>query len=109
MTFHPACEDDVTGSQNVATTQFPAEKAHIRANIESNEDIPPCLAVVMAAYNEEATVREIAESVLRQRPVQELIVVDDGSTDGTWEGLEALKDSRLSLLRQQRNLGKGAA
>jgi glycosyltransferase involved in cell wall biosynthesis len=77
--------------------------------VDSNAVIAPCVTVVMAAYNEQATVREIAQLVLQQAPVQELIIVDDASTDGTSLRLQGLRDSRLRLLRQDRNLGKGAA
>jgi glycosyltransferase involved in cell wall biosynthesis len=78
---------------------------------KSNRDIAPCLSVVMAAYNEVATVQRVVLTVLAQRPVQELIVVDDYSTDGTWKVLEELAahDKRVKLLRQEENLGKGAA
>lgn len=79
--------------------------------LRSNADIPPCLAVVMPVFNEAATVATVAQAVLAQRPVQELIIVDDGSTDGTWELLEKLRgqDGRVHLLRHPFNRGKGAA
>lgn len=65
----------------------------------------------MPAYNEAATIAGIIELVLRQRPVQELIVVDDCSTDGTWDKLTSLgaNDARIRLLRHEVNRGKGAA
>lgn len=77
----------------------------------TNADIPPCLAVVMPVFNEAATVATVAQTVLAQRPVQELIIVDDGSTDGTGQVLDQLKgqDARLHLLRHPFNRGKGAA
>jgi len=79
--------------------------------VRSNADIAPCLAVVMPVYNEAATVATIARTVLEQRPVQELIIVDDGSSDGTWEVLQQVKsrDGRVQLLRHPYNRGKGAA
>jgi glycosyltransferase involved in cell wall biosynthesis len=77
----------------------------------SNHDIPPCLSVVMPVYNEVATIGTIVRHVLTQRPVQELIIVDDGSKDGTWERLQwlAQSDSRIRLFRHAQNQGKGAA
>jgi glycosyltransferase involved in cell wall biosynthesis len=77
----------------------------------SNEQIEPCLTVVMPAYNEAATVASVVEVVLAQRPVQELIIVDDCSSDGTWDRLQALAASepRVRLLRHEVNQGKGAA
>jgi glycosyltransferase involved in cell wall biosynthesis len=78
---------------------------------ESNSDIEPCLAVVMPVYNEAGTITEVVKLVLAQRPVQQLVIVDDASSDGTWEKLQALaKDSpTIRLTRHERNQGKGAA
>jgi len=78
---------------------------------KSNADIGPCLSVVMPVYNEEATVFTVLETVLKQRPVQEVIVVDDASSDKTWEKLEgfARSEPRVKLFRQDSNQGKGAA
>src|ERR1041385_9049034 len=80
-------------------------------DIKSNADIEPYLSVVMPVFNEGATVTEIVGAVLAQRPVQQFIIVDDCSTDNTWERLQAAarSDSRISLIRHQANQGKGAA
>lgn len=77
----------------------------------SNDQIEPCLTAVMPVYNEAATVEDVVTHVLAQRPVRELIVVDDASKDGTWERLEALTRSKpcIKLLRHTLNQGKGAA
>ena len=77
----------------------------------SNEDIPPCLGAVMPVYNEAASVAAVVRKVLAQRPVQELVIVDDCSTDGTWAALQELAraDGRIRLHRHEVNQGKGAA
>jgi glycosyltransferase involved in cell wall biosynthesis len=68
------------------------------------------LSVVMPVYNERDTIDEIIERVLAVRLKLELIVVDDRSTDGTWDRLQTLRgDGRFLLLRHERNQGKGAA
>jgi glycosyltransferase involved in cell wall biosynthesis len=81
------------------------------STMASNDDIEPCLTAVMPVYNEAVTVAEVASVVLAQRPVEELVIVDDCSTDGTWQQLELLKakEPRVKLLRHEVNLGKGAA
>lgn len=78
---------------------------------KSNSDIEPCLTAVMPVYNEAATVAEVIRVVLAQRPVQELIVVDDCSKDGTWDQLQAIarNDPRIKLIHHDVNQGKGAA
>jgi glycosyltransferase involved in cell wall biosynthesis len=65
----------------------------------------------MPVFNERATVEEVICGVLCQRPVQQLIVVDDASVDGSGELLEkiASEDRRIRLVRHQVNQGKGAA
>jgi glycosyltransferase involved in cell wall biosynthesis len=85
--------------------------AGISGEVMSNDEIAPCLSVVMPAYNEEASVAKVIQNVLAQRPVQELIVVDDCSKDGTWQVLQDLErvDKRLRLVRHEVNQGKGAA
>ena len=81
------------------------------SEIKSNADIEPCLSVVMPVFNEAATVADVIKTVLAQRPVQQLVVVDDASSDGTWEKLQPLVpgDSRIKLVRHEVNQGKGAA
>ncbi len=68
------------------------------------------LSVVMPVYNEHKTVLKIIERVLGLGIVKEIIVVDDGSTDGTKDILKAARfDSRVKLLFHPKNLGKGAS
>jgi glycosyltransferase involved in cell wall biosynthesis len=69
----------------------------------------PCLTVVMPCFNEQATIKEITAAVLDSPWVGELIVVDDGSTDGTTGLLAELTDPRVRVLLQPHNMGKGAA
>jgi glycosyltransferase involved in cell wall biosynthesis len=69
------------------------------------------LSVVVPAYNEAKTIASVLERVLAQPSVMEVIVVDDYSTDGTWEVLQALatSNSKIRATRHSRNEGKGAA
>jgi glycosyltransferase involved in cell wall biosynthesis len=69
----------------------------------------PCLSVVMPAYNEAGTIETVIRRVLDSPYVQELIVVDDGSVDGSPDIVAGIDDPRIRLLVQPINLGKGAA
>lgn len=70
------------------------------------------LSVVMPVFNERATLREAVERFLKtELPIPaELIVVDDGSTDGSLGSVAdlAMRD-RVRLIRRAMNSGKGAA
>lgn len=71
------------------------------------------LSVIMPAYNERATIREIVSRVLSVdlgTVERELIIVDDGSSDGTRDILKELEQQpHVRVLFQPHNQGKGAA
>jgi glycosyltransferase involved in cell wall biosynthesis len=86
-----------------------------------NPDSNPQLSVVIPAYNEVGTIRQILERVAATRQTKEIVVVDDGSTDGTREFLERIDRGDFAVmdgdggavetrvLFHDRNRGKGAA
>ena len=68
------------------------------------------VSVVIPAYNEKDTIREIINQVRAVPYDTEIIVVDDYSTDGTFEELKKMTDEGLiKLFRHPVNQGKGAA
>ena len=68
------------------------------------------LTVVMPVYNEEKSIVEIINRVLKQKEVGELIAVNDGSTDKSFEAMQVFADNpKVKLLNQPKNCGKGAA
>ena len=69
------------------------------------------LSVVMAVYNEQATLREVVARVLAVPLELELICIDDGSNDGSREILSELgaRHSDIRVVLQPKNMGKGAA
>ena len=70
------------------------------------------LSVIVPCYNERTTILQLIEKV-RLSPVdsKEIIVVDDGSVDGTRELLQSLEETAfdLKILFHPKNMGKGAA
>ncbi len=67
--------------------------------------------IIIPVYNREALVREAIESALRAAPnvAVEIVVVDDASTDGTWDALRAYDDPRIRCVRMETNGGQSAA
>jgi glycosyltransferase involved in cell wall biosynthesis len=67
--------------------------------------------VIVPAFNEAETIDELLSQVLASPVVAEIIVVDDGSTDGTRERLRDVesRESRIRVVFHEKNRGKGAA
>ena len=70
--------------------------------------MPPPLSIVLPAWNAAATIERAIRSVLASTFADfELLVIDDGSSDGTCEIVESINDPRLRLIRQE-HLGVAA-
>lgn len=68
------------------------------------------LSVIIPVYNEEKTVSKVIDEVLSSDVVGEVIVIDDASGDNSVGLLECYSgNSKVKLLRQEKNKGKGAA
>ncbi|QDU59244.1 Undecaprenyl-phosphate mannosyltransferase [Planctomycetes bacterium Pan216] len=83
-----------------------------RLSVSKNDDYQT-LSVLMPVYNERWTLREIVNRVLSS-PIEmeiELIIVDDGSSDGSWELIQRMaeEDSRIIAHQHEHNKGKACA
>jgi len=67
------------------------------------------LSVVIPVYNEIQTIRLVLDRVRASPFDKEIILVDDGSTDGSREFLASLDEPGVIVVLQERNQGKGAA
>ncbi|CAB4863329.1 unannotated protein [freshwater metagenome] len=83
----------------------------VRAQPSITAVFPFRLSIVVPVYNEVATVERVVSTVLSlEIPCEfEVIVVDDGSTDGSSTLLEDLSGNNVQVLHHAKNLGKGAA
>ena len=78
--------------------------------ITKKQNFEALLTVIMPVFNEEKTITEIIKRVCKQRIVGELLVIDDGSTDGTRKKLDKFKsNSLIKIIYHLTNQGKGAA
>jgi glycosyltransferase involved in cell wall biosynthesis len=70
----------------------------------------PTLSVVIPVFNEANTILDVINQV-RMVPIaeKEIVIVDDGSTDGTRKVLESIKGEDVKVILHLRNRGKGAA
>jgi glycosyltransferase involved in cell wall biosynthesis len=68
-----------------------------------------CLSIVMPCFNEEQFISECVKKVLASPFVGQLIIVDDGSTDGTRDLLRQLSDPRVEVYFNETNMGKGSS
>ena len=68
------------------------------------------VSVIIPVYNETRTIEEIVRRVKAQNVAKEILIVDDGSTDGTRQILESMNEvGETRVIFHDRNLGKGAA
>jgi len=70
----------------------------------------PKVSVILTVYNRVAMVRDAIDSLLAQTFNDfEIIVVDDGSTDGSVEVIKSIGDPRIRLIAHERNMGTPTA
>ncbi len=70
------------------------------------------LSILIPVYNEEKTIEEIINIIMKTGIDKEIIIVDDGSNDGTKKILRKFKkqyDKSIKVIYNERNIGKGAA
>ena len=67
------------------------------------------LSIVVPVYNETRTIEQVLNRLVEVPYEKEIIVVDDGSTDGTSDVLERCSHPEVKVCRHEKNMGKGAA
>ena len=69
----------------------------------------PLVSILVPVYNEVRTLPQVLRALGRLKVHKEILIIDDGSTDGSSELLNRLAVPGFRVLRHARNLGKGAA
>ena len=67
------------------------------------------LTIVIPVFNEKETIHDIIAAVEATPFRKEILVIDDGSTDGTRDRLDAMQKTNIRVIMHDRNQGKGAA
>ena len=70
---------------------------------------PIKVTIVIPVFNERDTILTVLDAVKATPVPKEIVVVDDGSTDGTRDVLGSLQDSDVKVVLHEKNMGKGAA
>ncbi|MFN0113459.1 MAG: glycosyltransferase [Paracoccaceae bacterium] len=113
---HFGLADEAASATGVAVPQVaPRRPAPERPDLSARPRDP--LTIVIPCFNEEAGLAYLANALdgldrgLGRRYRLSYVLVDDGSTDGTWAGMDRLfgADPRFRLIRHVRNRGIGAA
>src|SRR3954453_13544456 len=77
-----------------------------QAEDEISREPTPRISAIIAAYNEQDTIVDVIRSVEGHPIIQEIIVVDDGSTDAT---VERARTTSANVISMEKNSGKAAA
>ena len=67
------------------------------------------ISIIIPAYNEENKIKDTLESIKDIKEIDEIIVVDDGSSDKTSEVAKSVKSDKIHVITQSHNRGKGYA
>lgn len=76
-------------------------------NLTTNTSMDKKVSVVIPAFNEEKSVKHVIDTVKQVKSITQIIVVDDGSTDNTYNIVSKIED--VILLKHSKNKGKGSA
>ncbi len=106
-----SCEERLTISAGFRVlSAASAGTSQGNAAFPASERWAGCVSVIVPVYNEVAHLNELLHSIQASPVRKEIIIVDDGSTDGTREKLKAMPPANdVTVVFHQKNCGKGAA
>jgi len=72
----------------------------------SNQSNKPLVSVILSVFNDDERIKEAVESILNQTYENfELLIMDDGSTDRTFEIINSFKNNKIKIFQNQKNIG----
>ena len=106
-----SCEERLTISAGFRViSAASAGTSQGNAAFPASERWAGCVSIIVPVYNEVAHLDELLHAIQASPVRKEIIIVDDGSTDGTREKLEAMPPANdVTVVFHQKNCGKGAA
>lgn len=69
----------------------------------------PYISIIIPAYNEANKIKDTLENIIEIKEINEIIVVDDGSSDNTVEIASNVKNDKIKIFKLDKNRGKGYA
>lgn len=69
----------------------------------------PYISIIMPAYNEANKIKNTLENIYSIEEIDEIIVVDDGSSDNTSEIVSSIESKKIKIFKLEKNKGKGYA
>ena len=104
---------DQLQSREIYTIGIPSRLPFVSSIAEEYVSSKPELSMVIPVYNEGENVIELYNNLYNilsgLEKTYEIIFVDDGSIDDTFEKIKTIPDSRIRVIKFQRNYGKAAA
>lgn len=67
------------------------------------------ISIIIPAYNEEARIKNTIEGIKDIKEINQIIVVDDGSSDDTLKKVSEIESTKITVIAQDKNRGKGHA
>ena len=85
--------------------QYSDNSVHINHNLKTER---PLISVVIPVYNEEKSIKNVIDRIPNHQQY-EIILVDDGSTDKSFEKVKVIKNRHIKVVKHNINKGYGAA
>ena len=67
------------------------------------------ITAIVPVFNEEKTIKNVLTTLIKSKIIDDIIVVNDASTDGSLKKIKSLKSKKLKIISLKKNLGKSDA